>query len=127
MYYVRIQKIKAPLGVAKWSLISLVMVGKIASSTVGDEISQRVLAQGALATVLHKSNAALLEGLDRSILKTGANFIAPPKDITLHNVTLDFRDREGRADGLAVSPLIGKLPNGEVANHTITRRTSHHV
>jgi hypothetical protein len=124
MYHFVIQKIKAPLGVAKWSLISLVMVGKLTSSTVGDEISQRVLAQGALTAVLLKSHTALLEGLDRSILKTGANFIAPPKDISLHNITLDFRDREGRADGLAVSPLVEKLPNGEVTNQTITRR--HH-
>ncbi|NBT57143.1 hypothetical protein EBT16_00005, partial [bacterium] len=89
------------------------------SRTVDDEVRKRVLAEGGAVSALHGSDLALVEGTDSGVLEAGANRVAPPEDITLHNIALVLHDGNRRADGLAVSPLVEELPHGEVSDETV--------
>lgn len=89
------------------------------SGSVDNKIRKRVLAEGGVSTALYHGDLALLEGLDTGILKAGADRIAPSEDIASHNVALVLNNRDGCANWLAVSPLVEKLPHGEVADQTV--------
>jgi hypothetical protein len=91
---------------------------------MNNKIRKRVLAECGAVFTLHRSDLALLEGLDAGILKAGANRIAPSEDIPTHNVALVLNDGDRRANGLAVRTLVEELPHGEVTNQTKTV-TSH--
>lgn len=84
-----------------------------------DEVRKRVLAEGGAVSALHRSDLALVEGLDSGVREPGANRVAPAKDITLHDIALVLHNGNRRADGLAVSPLVEELPHGEISNQTV--------